>query len=394
MADSMPSTWRVLHLGDAVTLSRGIDLPAQSRSEGRYPVIGSNGVVGFHSAMAAHGPGVLVGRSGSVGEVTYLEEDYWPLNTTLWVRDFHGNDPLFVSFFLRYLDLGRFTAGVSVPTLNRNILHRIEVRLPPVAEQRAIADVLQTVQKAKETRQRELALERERKAALMEYLFTHGTRGGATHATQIGRMPVGWKLGRLGELTLKITDGAHRTPTYIRDGVPFLRVVDIQTDRIDWEKVKRIPEREHAELVKRCRPERGDVLLSKNGTIGITKVVDWDEDFSIFVSLCLLKTKKEILSSRFLAEYLSSAGLQQVLKRGKKMTVTNLHLVEINELLIPVPPIDEQAQIAAAIESMNRVVELRRKELALVQELFVTLLSELLSGRLEIAPLISKDAHA
>src|ERR1039457_2720360 len=138
MHDSVPATWRVVRLGEVITLSRGRDLPVQSRSKGQYPVVGSNGIVGYHSAMVASGPGVLVGRSGSVGGVTYIEQDYWPLNTALWGTDFHGNHPRFVSFFLQYLDLGRFTGGVSVPTLNRNILHRLEVCLPPVPEQQAI----------------------------------------------------------------------------------------------------------------------------------------------------------------------------------------------------------------------------------------------------------------
>src|SRR6185437_15951470 len=105
-----------------VTLQRGKDLPVQERLHGSVPVIGSSGVVGCHSDFVACGQGVLVGRSGSVGSVTWAEGQYWPLNTTLWVSDFHGNDPKFVFYFLRFLDLGKFTAGVSVPTLNRNTL--------------------------------------------------------------------------------------------------------------------------------------------------------------------------------------------------------------------------------------------------------------------------------
>src|ERR1700724_3841833 len=98
MVEVMPSSWLSQQLGDVVTLSRGIDLPVPERSDGGYPVVGSNGIVGYHSSLAAHGPGVLVGRSGSVGEVAYIEEDYWPLNTTLYVQDFHGNQPRFISY--------------------------------------------------------------------------------------------------------------------------------------------------------------------------------------------------------------------------------------------------------------------------------------------------------
>jgi len=191
MKPENPQNWQARELGVVITLQRGKDLPVQLREPGSYPVIGSNGIVGCHSQCAAEGPGVLVGRSGSVGKVTWVEDDYWPLNTTLWVTDFHGNHPKFVAYFLEYLDLGRYTAGVSVPTLNRNTLHPIKVTIPPLTEQRAIAGNLRTVQEAKEARQRELVLERERKAALMDFLFTHGTHAGETKETEIGPIPEG-----------------------------------------------------------------------------------------------------------------------------------------------------------------------------------------------------------
>jgi len=102
----------------------------------------------------------------------YVEEDFWPLNTTLWVTDFHGNDPRFTAFFLRHLNLGRFTGGVSVPTLNRNILHRIDVRLPPIEAQRKISEVLKAAESAITTRERELETHRELFEALLEGLLT------------------------------------------------------------------------------------------------------------------------------------------------------------------------------------------------------------------------------
>jgi type I restriction enzyme, S subunit len=173
---SLPHHWKAAKLGNVATLQRGRDLPQSQRKQGPYPVIGSNGVVGYHSVFVAHGPGVLVGRSGSVGKVTWVKEGYWPLNTTLWVKDFHGNDPNFVYYLLSYIDLGRYTVGVSVPTLNRNTVHPIEIAVPPLPEQRAIAQVLRTLQETKETRQHEIALGRERNAALVQYLFTYGTR--------------------------------------------------------------------------------------------------------------------------------------------------------------------------------------------------------------------------
>ena len=134
--------WRTTTLGDVVTLQRGFDLPTTERKPGPYPVIASTGTVGTHHRAMVHGPGVVLGRSGSLGGGQYIKRDFWPLNTTLWVKDFQANDPRFCSFLLQSLNLKQFNAGSGVPTLNRNHIHPLPVHVPPLAEQRAIASVL------------------------------------------------------------------------------------------------------------------------------------------------------------------------------------------------------------------------------------------------------------
>ena len=157
----VPEHWQVVRLGEVVTLQRGIDLPKAKRCRGTIPVMGSSGLVGYHSEGIAKGPGVIVGRSGSVGKVSWIESDYWPLNTSLWVKDFHNNDRRFVYYLLSKIDFSTYAAGVSVPTLNRNVIHPILVGLPPLPEQREIARVLSVVD-------RKIEAEEGRKRALEE----------------------------------------------------------------------------------------------------------------------------------------------------------------------------------------------------------------------------------
>ena len=137
--------WREVTLGDVLTLQRGFDLPEAKRTPGPYPVIASTGPVGTHHSAAVEGPGVVIGRSGSLGGGQFLESDFWPLNTTLWVKDFHGNDKRFCYYLLKSLDLAHFNAGSGVPTLNRNHIHPLLVKVPGVDTQRAIAHVLGTL---------------------------------------------------------------------------------------------------------------------------------------------------------------------------------------------------------------------------------------------------------
>jgi type I restriction enzyme S subunit len=141
----MASEWQAVRLGEAIELKRGYDLPSRDRRAGPFPIVSSSGITGRHADAKAKAPGVVIGRYGTLGEVYYITEDYWPLNTSLYIRDFKGNDPRFISYFLRSLDFSAYSDKAAVPGLNRNDLHTAEVRLPPVADQRAIAHILGTL---------------------------------------------------------------------------------------------------------------------------------------------------------------------------------------------------------------------------------------------------------
>ena len=142
----VPETWIDTVLGNVLELKRGYDLPRQNRTAGTVPVISSSGATDTHGEARVKGPGVVTGRYGNIGQVFFVNDDYWPLNTTLYVRDFKGNDPRFISHFLRGLDFSAHSGKTAVPGVNRNHLHRTAVVFPPdIGEQRAIAAILSSV---------------------------------------------------------------------------------------------------------------------------------------------------------------------------------------------------------------------------------------------------------
>ena len=134
--------WREMNLGEVVELKRGYDLPKRDRTSGLIPLVSSSGITDHHAEAKVKGPGVVTGRYGTLGEVFFIPGDFWPLNTTLYVRDFKGNDPRFISYFLRTLDFFAYSDKAAVPGVNRNHLHEEIVRVPPLDEQRSIARVL------------------------------------------------------------------------------------------------------------------------------------------------------------------------------------------------------------------------------------------------------------
>jgi type I restriction enzyme S subunit len=143
----MGGEWIDTTIGEQVTLQRGVDITKAQQRAGAVPVVSSGGISSFHDTAGAKGPGVVLGRKGVVGSVYFLNSDYWPHDTTLWVRDFHGNEPRFVYYFFKWQAplLASMDVGSANPTLNRNHVHPISVSWPPLDEQRAIANILGTL---------------------------------------------------------------------------------------------------------------------------------------------------------------------------------------------------------------------------------------------------------
>ncbi len=137
--------WKEYKLGEVITLQRGVDLPKNKMEKGRYPVAGSNGIIGYHNCHTTNGPGVTIGRSGNIGAVHFYESDFWAHNTSLYVKDFKGNDERYIYYFLKTIDFSQFNTGSAVPSLNRNHLHELSVRLPPLSEQKRIASILSSL---------------------------------------------------------------------------------------------------------------------------------------------------------------------------------------------------------------------------------------------------------
>ncbi len=140
----MTSEWIDTTIGDQVLLQRGFDITKAQQHAGNIPVVSSGGISSYHNVAMQKAPGVVLGRKGTLGTVFFLNEDYWPHDTTLWVKDFKGNNPTFVYYFFKLIanDLLLLDNGSANPTLNRNHVHPIRVNWPPIDEQRAIAKML------------------------------------------------------------------------------------------------------------------------------------------------------------------------------------------------------------------------------------------------------------
>ena len=233
---------RSLRFRDFVTLQRGFDLPKSQMDDGDVPVLGSQCVIGFHNEAKVEPPGVVTGRSGTLGLVQYTDQPYWPHNTALWVRDFKGNDPRFVYYKLQTLHLERFNGGVSVPTLNRNVLDTLPLEVPVLSEQKRIASILSAYDDLIENNRRRIQLLEQAARLLYKEWFVHLRFPGHEDVKIKDGVPEGWESKHLSEL-VTTQYGFTETATDQPIGPKFLRGTDInKTSYIDWSTVPFCPE--------------------------------------------------------------------------------------------------------------------------------------------------------
>ena len=383
-----PEGWRSVRLGDVATLQRGMDLPEHDRIRGKVPVYGANGVHGLHNSAPVEGPGVITGRSGSMGLVHYSQTPFWPLNTTLYVKDFHGNDQRFVYYLLSNLRLERFSASTGVPSLNRNFVHPLPVSIPPLPEQRAIAAVLDSIDDAIERTDAVIAATEQLRDSLLHELLTRGVPGWHSEWKDVpglGSMPADWEVVKLGDVAETITSGSRAWSQHFRpDGAFFVRSQNIIGGRIDRSDAIWVepPQDSEAERARICE---GDLLISITGEPGKATVADRNLG-QAFVSqhVALVRLRDRELSC-FTGRFLQSRTCQEQFGRmAYGQTRPGLNLFNVSTTKIALPTLPEQTEIAGVLDGVDGVIADAKKERDGLRWLKESAADALLTGRVQV----------
>lgn len=340
---------------------------------------------------------ILFSVRGSVGEINWSDKEYCIGRGLCAIKSLRV-DSKFVWYFLLFSkeEILSNSAGSTFVSVNTDDVRNLHIILPTIHQQSQIVSYLDRktalIDSLIEKTERKIELLKEKRTALINQAVTKGLDPNVkmkdSGVEWIGEIPEHWEVSKVKYETKLVVDGAHFTPTYVDEGVPFLRVTDIQSVNVDLNRVKFIPFEEHQELIKRCNPSKGDLLLSKNGTIGLTKVVDWDWEFSIFVSLCLLRFTKYYSPHMFSYFFQSDVVTEQLNYSSKKSTVTNLHLDKIKELIVVKPPINEQQSLVEFLDKevgrLELSMELSKKKMETLKEYRQALISEVVTGKRKV----------
>lgn len=371
--------WETQRLGAVLTLQRGFDLPKRLRRYGAVPIVTSSGVEDYHDEAKVKSPGVVTGRYGTIGKVFFITQDFWPLNTTLYVRDFHGNDPLFVSYLLRTIDFHTHSEKSGVPGVNRNDLHELAISVPRSRpEQNVIAAALYDTDAFIESLEQLLAKKRQIKQGAMQELLS-GER----------RLPgfrTAWTSKRLGEFGRFLKgNGVTREESATGD-LPCVRYGELYTQHENY--IRAFYSWISEEVARSAtRVRRGDILFAGSGETKeeIGKAAAVVADVKAYAGGDIVILRNERADPMFLGYSLNMAAVnRQKASRGQGDSVVHISARSLTEVEVELPQLDEQIAIATVLRDLDEDIFGLQAKLLNVQRLKQGMMQELLTGRIRL----------
>jgi len=393
----LPQGWRWVQLGEVCNLVNGDTYRESDWSQEGVPIIRIQNLNDLtkpfnywagetYKKVVVNSGDVLLAWSGTPG--TSFGTHLWSrglgvLNQHIFRVDFDRKliEPKWVVFAINaQLEhmISKAHGGVGLRHIKKSEVESIKLAIPTLPEQQRIAarlnEQMTTVERARAAAEAQLEVAKVLPAAYLRAVFS-------------GIEAQNWPRTNIAEITSLVVDGPHVTPSYLPKGIPFLTVRNIVNRKFDLSTVRYISESDHAEFCRRGKAEVGDILYTKDGTLGVPCVVEENYDFSFFVSVALIKLLRDRADPRFIAFALESPDvLEQVNRLGAGAGLKHMVLKSIRALEVPVPPIHVQVAITTMLQekisSSNRIRGLLEEKLEMIKRLPASLLRQAFNGEL------------
>ena len=393
----IPVDWEVVRLEEVAKNydKQRIPLSKNQRQtmSGSYPYCGANGIIDFINDYIFDGEFVLLSEDG--GYWGAFENSAYIMNGKFWVNN-HAHILKAVSgktinhflmYVINFLDISIFIAGTTRGKLNQGVMKNIPIPLPPLPEQRKVANVLSTIQQAIEQQDKILASVRELKKTLMRKLFTEGLGDAELKETEIGTMPKHWDVVRLGEVGVEFFGGgtpSTKKPEYWNGDIPWTTSAHINGLYL---------QRGAKNITHEGLSNSASRLVLKNnlliGTrVGVGKVAINLIDVAISQDLTGMIVDKEKANLEFLAYALSSDIIQDIFHSCTRgTTIKGIPRDDLIQIPTPLPPLPEQQEIARILSTVDKKIEVEENRKWLLQELFKTMLHKLMTGQIRVKDL-------
>ena len=391
---------------DFIAIQRGHDLPERKRVPGEIPVVGSNGIVGSHNTPKGLVPGLTIGRSGSIGNVNFLEKPYFPLNTTLYVTDFKGNDEKFVYYFLKNFDFSNFDSGSVQPSLNRNYIYTATVKYPDIEEQKVIAEFLDSFDRKIELNQQMNETLEEIAKTLFKSWFidfdpvrakAEGRTTGLSKEisdlfpdsfedSELGEIPRGWQCSSISSKYDFLSGFAFKSKDWIEEGVPVVKIKSIDSGIIDLDTDTFVSE-EFLGTKSSYILNEGDILIAMTGaTIGKVGVVPISAKKSLLNQRVGKFIHRDNSKNFYLNCFVSSRlFIKSIENLATGSARDNISKDQILSIKTTIPTDDIYNKFGELTEDIRKKILIANNENKILEKLRDVLLPKLISGELQIS---------
>ena len=385
-----PDGWACVPLGKRILLAYGSGLREEDRESGDFDVYGSNGVVGSHNRALLKGPGILVGRKGTVGAIHYASGPFWPIDTVYYVVPRHEDDLRFLQYLLYYLPLQFLNAATGVPGLSRRDAHSLLGVFPPLEEQAAIARILDAVDTALERTRQTVERAQDYKRALVQRVFSEGLYAETQQKSPIGYIPRSWRVVPLNCVVENFQYGLS-VPMDDHGDLPILRMGNIQNGDVEFSDLKyvNLPDDEVVPYLL----NRGDVLFNRTNSqawVGKVAIVRHTTP-AVFASyLIRLHPITTEVDPFYLGHVLGTHSAQCRIKRFATPGVqqVNVNATNLGKVLIPLPVgetgLQEQRRIGTLLDAAHDLIKGYDPVVSALENLKESLMHDLLTGRVRV----------
>ncbi|MBS4057502.1 MAG: restriction endonuclease subunit S [Bacteroidales bacterium] len=348
-----------MYFNDFIKLNRGFDLPESKIAAGKYPIAASTSIKDYHNAFKVKAPCVTTGRSGSLGTVLYINENCWPLNTALYVKDYKGNFPKYVYYFLQTMKLESFNCGAGVPTLNQNHLHKIKIKVHRKEEQAIVASILSTYDELIENNNRRIAILEQTAEQIYKEWFVRIRFPGYENTEFEKGVPKDWEI------------------TYLRNFIKLNRGFDLPDEKIIAGNYPVIASTSIKAYHHQYKVEAPCITTGRSGSLGTVQYVNaksWPLNTSLYVKD--FKGNSPI----YVYYFLKSIKLENFNSGAGVPTLNQNHL---QTLKFGLPSKTVQNKFEEIISPIFKQIEIHKEQNQNLKQTRDLLLPRLISGKLK-----------
>ena len=371
----LPEDWKLVKLQNLFLLEYGKGLPERQRLVGKCPVVGSNGIIGYHNQALVKGPGIVIGRKGTIGAVSLIESDFWPIDTTYYVKILNREvDLKWLFFALVKLNLPKLNLSDVVPGLKRELVYALKLPLPPLPEQQKIAEILSTVDSAIEKVNQAIEKTQRLKKGLMQELLTKGIGHKEFKDTEIGRIPKEWEVVRLGDIC------KQRNQIILPSGKGEFKFVGLEHITSGETKLCAY---EFDINIKSSKFKfyAGDILYGKLRPY-LDKAILAEFDGICSTDLLVLTPAKDRIYTEFLIYTIHSKKfIQYAISTTSGTNHPRTSWKAISKFMFGLPPLPEQQKIAEILSTVDKRLELLKKKKEKLERIKKGLMNDLLTGK-------------